>query len=367
VLFILHEAFGARGGIAQFNRDFLNAAGSAPAVGEIVALPRHMPDPPGPLPSCLTWLTDGLGGKLRYALAVIRTALQRGPFDAVLCGHIRLIPFALLARAAMRRGRRVPIVLIVHGVDAWDPPTALARHTVRAVDRCLSVSAFTRDRMRAWTGLPDSVFEVLPNCVELARFSPGLPSPELMRRFGLENRVVILVVARLAAGEFKGLDQVIEVLPRLVKDMPRLTYVIAGEGPDRERLEAKARALGVADNVVFTGYVPESDKPDLYRLADGFVLAGRNEGFGIVLLEAMASGVPVLGSIHDATREVLGEGKIGLLVDPYDPEALARAIRELLRRPKGVVPPEVKRYGFAEFTARTHAALDRIAALASAR
>jgi glycosyltransferase involved in cell wall biosynthesis len=160
---------------------------------------------------------------------------------------------------------------------------------------------------------------------------------------------------------------VIEALPRLVKDMPRLAYVIAGEGRDRARLEAKARALGVAGHVVFAGYVPEADKPDLYRLADGFVLAGRGEGFGIVLLEAMASGVPVLGSTRDATREVLADGAAGLLVDPYDAEALPRAIAALLRRPKGVVPAEVQRYGAAAFTARAHAALDRIAALARVR
>jgi glycosyltransferase involved in cell wall biosynthesis len=159
---------------------------------------------------------------------------------------------------------------------------------------------------------------------------------------------------------------VLEALPTLIEEFPDLAYVVAGEGVDRKRLEAKAEALGISRHVVFTGYVPEEDKPDLYRLADAFVLAGRGEGFGIVLLEAMASGVPVLGSTLDATREVLKDGALGAVVDPRDGEALRTAIASLLRRPKGIVPDELSRYAYPEFVVRTHATIARIVAMAPA-
>ena len=363
ILFALHEAFGARGGIAQFNRDFLTAAANSSHVTEIVAVPRYMPDPPGPLPPRLDWVTGGVGGKVAYVPALLAAARRRGPFDAVLCGNLRLLPAAWLARRVARHGRALWLVLVAHGIDVWTPPSYLAGRMAGCIDLCLSVSALTRDRMRQWAPIPESRFEIFPNCVDLARFSPGPPPVALARRHGLEGRTVLLTVARLASLErLKGIDQVLEVLPALVKEMPRLTYVIAGEGNDRDRLEAKARDLGLAGHVVFTGYVSEADKPDLYRLADGFVLAGRSEGFGIVLLEAMATGVPVLGSTLDATREVLEDGRLGAVVDPRDPALLRRALAELLHRSKGAVPPELARYAFPEFAARTHAVLARIAA-----
>ena len=104
----------------------------------------------------------------------------------------------------------------------------------------------------------------------------------------------MLTLARLSAAErYKGIDELLELMPRLLRDIPSLTYVIAGDGDDRPRLEEKARALGVGSRVVFTGYVPESEKADHFRLADTFAMTGRGEGFGIVYLEALASGVAI--------------------------------------------------------------------------
>ena len=98
------------------------------------------------------------------------------------------------------------------------------------------------------------------------------------------------------------------MLPALAADVPDVAYLIAGDGDDRARLEKKAAALGVADRVVFAGYVPEEEKADHYRLADAFVMPGRGEGFGIVYLEALACGVPVVASSLDASREAVRDG-----------------------------------------------------------
>src|SRR5439155_2564410 len=100
--------------------------------------------------------------------------------------------------------------------------------------------------------------------------------------------------------------------------IPNVVYVVCGEGPDRSRLERKAVGLGVRDRVVFTGFIPEALKADYYRLADAYVMPSRGEGFGIVFLEAMACGIPVMGSRLDGSREALLDGELGVLVNPDD-------------------------------------------------
>jgi phosphatidyl-myo-inositol dimannoside synthase len=94
-------------------------------------------------------------------------------------------------------------------------------------------------------------------------------------------------------------------MPALIKEIPTIAYLIAGDGTDRHRLEEKAKSLGVHGRVVFAGYIPESEKADHYRLADAYVMPGRGEGFGIVYLEALACGVPVVASQVDGGREAV--------------------------------------------------------------
>ncbi|MEZ5855402.1 MAG: glycosyltransferase [Hyphomicrobiaceae bacterium] len=136
---------------------------------------------------------------------------------------------------------------------------------------------------------------------------------------GVADRQVILTFGRMSADErYKGFDEVIEAMPRLIAQRPDLVYVAAGDGSDRARLEAKAQALGVGDHVKFTGRISESDKADLYRLADAYVMPSSGEGFGFVILEALACGLPVMASTADGTREAVRNGELGLLVDPKD-------------------------------------------------
>jgi glycosyltransferase involved in cell wall biosynthesis len=123
-------------------------------------------------------------------------------------------------------------------------------------------------------------------------------------------------------------------------------------------LEAKAQRLGLSDRVVFAGYVPEAEKVDHYRLADAFVMPGRTEGFGIVYLEALACGVPVVASSADASREAVREGALGALVDPDDPADLKRGIREALGQQRGTVPDGLDYFSKERFTARWHRLID---------
>jgi phosphatidyl-myo-inositol dimannoside synthase len=347
---LVTDAFGGHGGIARFNRELLSALCSHPDVEQVVALPRLLPEPPGDLPEKLVFDTSGVGGKLKFVLAVLHSAFRTPRSAIILCGHIHLLPVAFLIRLF----RRVPIVLVVHGVDAWQPTRRwLVDRLVRKIDVLISVSDFTRQRFLAWARPVRAQRFRLPNCVDLTAFTPGPKHPGLMERYGLRESTVLLTVARLSAQErYKGVDEVLAVLPELAREIPNLRYLVVGDGTDRARLVQKAASLGLADRVRFAGYVAEREKVDHYRLADAFVMAGWGEGFGIVYLEALACGVPVLASKLDASREAVLDGKLGVLVNPKSPAELRAGILRVLReRPRGV-PAELNHFDRDHFRAR---------------
>jgi glycosyltransferase involved in cell wall biosynthesis len=163
--------------------------------------------------------------------------------------------------------------------------------------------------------------------VDLDRFVPQERDINLVERYGLQSSKVVLSIGRLEHQErYKGFDEVIEVMPLLLKQFPALKYLIIGDGTDRLRLEAKARALGIESSVIFAGRIAESEKVAHYNLADAFVMPSRGEGFGIVFIEAAACGVPVIAGGTDASRETLLDGELGCLVDSTNPSALIEAI-----------------------------------------
>jgi phosphatidylinositol alpha-1,6-mannosyltransferase len=355
ILVLLHDAFGGRGGIAKFNRDLLTALAGHPRVTEVVALPRVIVEAIGPLPDKLDYRAYAAGGKAAFLAAELAALVTPRWFDLVICGHLRLLPLVQLLEL---RGR-APLGLVLHGVDAWEPYGGPAvRRGLQRIDWFLAVSAVTKQRFLSWSEVTPQRGLVIPNAVDLTRFAPGPKPPALLARYGLAGKRVLMGMARLDARErYKGFDEVMEAMPGLLVRHPDLAYLICGDGSDRARLEAKARALGLAERVVFTGWIDEAEKVDHYRLADCFLLAGWGEGFGIVLIEAMACGVPAIASNLDASCEAVGNGALGIVVDPKDPADLSRGIEAALARPRGQVPAGLETFSFGSFEARVH---DRI-------
>src|SRR6267143_435004 len=153
------------------------------------------------------------------------------------------------------------------------------------------------------------------------------------RKYGLEGGPWLLTVARL---DFhKGIDTVIRALPAIRAAFPSARYAVAGIGSRRSALEALVSELGLVDAVRLLGFVPDDDLPSLYRAADLFVLVSRRydllvEGFGIAIVEASASGLPVIASRSGGIPEAVREGETGFLVDPDDPAAVAAPAIRLL-------------------------------------
>lgn len=358
-LVLVTDAFGGRGGIAKFNRDMLRALAAYPGCHEIVAFPRILRDEVGDVPAKVSFRVESARGKTAYTSLVIRE-LIRNDFDVIICGHINIMPLAVLARIWLRR----PLLLVIHGIEAWHPHrNGVVRHLVaRSIDAIISVSQFTKDRFLSWASARGRPTYVIPNCISCEEFYPGPKDPNLVRRYGLAGRTVLMTLARLPSREsYKGVDAILECLPSLVSEDPSIVYLVVGEGSDLLRLEAKAHALGCAEHVIFAGYVAEAEKRLHYQLADVFVMPGRGEGFGIVYLEAMACGIPVIASSADASQEAVRDGLLGQVVDPGDHEALRDAVRSALKDRKRRVPDGLEYFSTERFSDRWTDVLDNVA------
>jgi len=349
-LALVTDAFGGNGGIAKFNRDFLTALSVLPGCDEVIAMPRLMPSDSGKLPHKVKYVTSGIDNKYNYIAAVIKLLLGKNSIDLIICGHINLLPLAFFARLILR----APLVLVIHGIDAWTPTKSLLSNYLSGkIDYFISVSEITKKRFLDWSGLNGQKGFVLPNCIDLSAFGSGPKSEELLKHYGLQDRKIIMTMGRISADErYKGFGEVLEVLPALAEVIPNVSYMIVGEGSDRFALEEKAKALCVAERVVFTGWISEEEKADHFRLADLFVMPGKGEGFGIVYLEAMACGVPVIGSTADGSREALRDGELGVLVNPDSRDELTSSILEALAGPKSNVPKGLEYFDINNFEQR---------------
>ncbi len=356
VLALVTEAFGGRGGIAAYNRDLASAIAVHPACEEVVLVPRLVRDPDYELPEKVHSVDIGAKGKWRFLSTVLREAGAGGSYNAVVCGHLHLLPVAVLAKRLIA----CPLVLFAYGIEAWKPRNnRLFAALIGQIDLVVSISEFTSRRFVDWSGVSKDAVRVCPNAVHLDQFGAGSKSEILVERYGLRGCKVLMTVGRLDRLErYKGVDLVLELLPALARKVPNIVYLIAGEGDDRPRLAGKAQALGIADRVRFTGWISEQEKADHYRLADVFVMPGTGEGFGFVFLEAMACGVPVVASAADGSREAVRDGKLGIVVNPNDPDSVIQGILRALAEPPGRVPTGLEFFAYPNFVKRVHCLLD---------
>lgn len=346
ILVILPEGFGGNCGIALYNRDILTALCAHPDCTEIVAIPRIMPNVLEEIPEKLTYVVEGINSKLRYISTVFKTTKKNTRFDLIICGHINLLPVAYLLHLWLK----VPIVLEIYGIEAWKPRSWFSNYLVNKIDTFISISDLTKNSFLEWAKLEPQQGFVLPNVIHTELYGIGAKKTALVQRYNLEDKTVLMTLGRMSTSErYKGFDEILEVLPTLAKQISNVVYLAVGSGNDQQRLGEKAKTLGIAKRVIFTGYVDEKEKADHYRLADVYVMPSRGEGFGFVVLEAMACGIPVVASTSDGTKEAVRNGKLGLLTDPTKPDEIIACILEALNYPKKV-PEGIEYFSFQNFS-----------------
>ena len=175
----------------------------------------------------------------------------------------------------------------------------------------------------------------LPPGVDLTRFTPGIKSVELQKKWGIVDAPVIVSIGRLVAR--KGSDQLIKAMPEVLQQFPKSKLLLVGTGNYQKRLEKLVRNLKVQDSVIFAGRVEHELLPDYYRLGDIFAAPCRSrygglevEGLGIVYLEASACGVPVIAGKSGGAPDAVLDGKTGLLVNGRDHREVGAAVITLL-------------------------------------
>ncbi|MEP7312494.1 MAG: glycosyltransferase [Pseudomonadota bacterium] len=277
----------------------------------------------------------------RSALRAALLATPAQPYDLV---HIHTPFLAHYAGVQAARHWRVPVIatchtyfedylhhylpVLPHAAGRW-----LARRFTnsqfRQVDAVIAPSEPLRDKLREY-GVAARI-EVVPTGIPASRFTPG-DGARFRRRHGIAaERPIVLIVGRVA--HEKNLGFLLRMFARLSALQPRALLVVAGEGPARGSLAAQATALNLGDNIRFVGNLDrEQGLSDCYAAASAFVFASRTETQGLVLLEAMAQGCPVVSTACLGTRSVLAEG-CGALVVPEDIEQFAQAVATVLDDP----------------------------------
>ncbi len=255
-----------------------------------------------------------------------RTAAAQifGRCSSLLFCHVSLVK----AQALVPRWCRRPYAVFLYGIEAWKPLPRLERRMLAQADLRIAISRFTAQR----------VSDNNPGLGPIAECALALPcashhatmlSPHDRR--GTPALPVVITVGRMSTLErYKGHDQLLDVWPAVLQSVPDARLVFAGDGDDRPRLQSKAAAKGLQGHVQFTGFVQQDALRQLYRNAAVFAMPSRGEGFGLVYLEAMAHGLPCIGSVHDAAGEVIQDGVTGFLVDQQEGSTLVASIVRLL-------------------------------------
>jgi phosphatidyl-myo-inositol dimannoside synthase len=365
-LFVFLEIFEQEGGIQSYVQDIFCSYSSFSEQPADVFLLRDGQDCANPFQSDLLNFhyfknKSAQLGRLRMAIALFFRILKNRP-QRVFCGHINLAPLVRVLCQPLQ----IPYTVMVHGKEVWEPLPSALRTALQQADEIWTVSRYSRDRAAAANQLNLSKIRLMPCAVDGDRFTPGEKSVALVERYSLTGAQVLLTVARLWSGDiYKGVDMTIRALETIAQSIPSVKYLVIGRGDDQPRLAQLAKDLGVGERVVFAGFVPTAELPEHYRLADAYVMPSQ-EGFGIVYLEAMACGVPVLAGDADGSADPLQDGKLGWRVPHRDGWAIAHACIAMLQKqetPQGRSDGQWLRqqaldlFGKAAFTQRLQAAL----------
>lgn len=265
-------------------------------------------------------------GRVKMAGALLKYLLQKRP-QHVFCGHINLA--VLIQTLCQPLG--IPYTVLTYGKEVWEPLKYQERRALASAAGIWTISRYSRDRACAANHLDPNKVKMLACAIDGDKFTPGSLLSELVEKYNLADAKVLMTVARLWSGDiYKGVDVTIRALPQIAEVFPEVKYLVIGRGDDQPRLAQLAKDLGVSDRVVFAGFVPTEELMAHYRLADAYIMPSQ-EGFGIVYLEAMACGVPVLSGDNDGSADPLQDGKLGWRVPHRNPDAVAAACIEILK------------------------------------
>lgn len=300
------------GGVAQVACLMARAISEEAATGALHGRAVVLNDCQG-TPAYRLPVAEACGSRLRFVAQVQGAAFRHTHF---------VYDFLGMARAHCRLpGLRRPAMTYLHGIEVWENTFANRIRTARKVDYLLANTHYTRDRAeRVHGGFARArVCWLATNTDE----APPLRTPS--------GRPTALIVGRMDELSYKGHRELIACWPKVVSAVPEARLLIVGGGLRREAFQQLAAGSPVAAHIEFTGLVPWDKMPDVWSQANVFAMPSRGEGFGLVYVEAMRQGLPVLASVHDAAPEINLEGRTGYNVNLDNPDELPERLIYLLK------------------------------------
>lgn len=292
-------------------------------------------------------------------------ALAKGKkSDTVVLSHINLLLVGWMIKKLSPSTR---IILFAHGIEVWGTLGSRKKMMLQCCDMIIPVSQFTSQKLQELHGIAPEKCRVLNNCLD-----PFLPLSKerngnwpLRQQYGFSyDNTILFTLTRLSSKErYKGYDRVLHAMVRLSAFYPGIRYFLAGSYDMQEKvhLDELIKKLELQDKVTIAGFIAEEDLLAHFSMADIYVMPSIKEGFGIVFIEAMYYGLPVIAGNKDGSVDALCNGELGLLVDPLDTVAIETAIEKILINKNAFMPNRellMKHFSYEQYKLQLELILD---------
>ncbi len=274
--------------------------------------------------------------KNRALFAVNATA--RGlQADVIILTHINLSVIGLFTKILKPKCQ---VWLVAHGIEVWRPLGFFKRKLLQNCTKIICVSNFTKHKLIELHGVDPVKCVVLNNALDPVKVLPVdfIKPLHLMTRYHLspQNKILFTLTRLASTEQYKGYEQVIKAVSILKQQYPELRYILSGKYDSTEelRINQLIEEFDVGKQVVVTGFIEEEELADYFLLADLFVLPSKKEGFGLVFIEALSYGLPVICGNEDGSLDAIRCGELGTAVDPDNVAELVEAISKQLNKPQ---------------------------------
>jgi phosphatidyl-myo-inositol dimannoside synthase len=302
--------------------------------------------------------------RLKFLKAVLKEAQNS---RLVILSHINLL---ILGYVIKTIAPKTKLVLFAHGIEVWSKLPQWKKRMLHKCDHILPVSNFTKNKMAQLYQLPESKFTILNNCLD--PFLPTIQEPcnkdeKLLARYGIgATDKVLLTLTRLASRErYKGYELVMQAVHDIKAQYPSIKYLVVGKYDlaEKQRLDNLINRLSLQENIILAGFIPDEELAAHYSLADLYIMPSRKEGFGIVFIEAMFYGKPVIAGNADGSVDALKNGKFGVLVNPLNQQQITDAIVEVISNKEKFLPAHkevMNHFGFSVYKEKLKNIVEKI-------
>lgn len=283
----------------------------------------------------------GFAGK-RWWWFIIKSVQRGTKSRVVVLSHINLLLAGYLIKLLLPKTK---VILTLHDVEGSEQLSIHNKRMLKCVDLVITASDFAKEKMKLLFDLPGERFHVLNNCLD-----PFLPTPsaDVSRRsecrssYGIaENDFLLMTLSSLSSkGKNRGYDQVLVAVKKLHTTFPNVKYLFVGkyDADEKMRLNDVIHDLGIEDDVIFTGFVPDSVIGDYYNMSDLYIVPGEKEGFGFRYIEALYYNKPVIILKVDGTTDNLYGNSLGTIIDLRNQDEIITTIQKIIANVKAFMP-----------------------------